>query len=77
MSTQNQINLKDKSTVELKAIAFDLKNVLDQYSQMFQFVTQEISARLQAEQAVVPAPEASESVAEAPAKKASNKLKKA
>jgi hypothetical protein len=74
MSTQNQINLKDKSITELKALAFDLKNLIENYTQMFQVIMQEVQGRVQAEQAAAPAPE--EGTPVAPPKKAS-KLKKA
>ena len=47
MSAQNQINLSDKSTVELKAFAYDLKAVIEQYTQLFQVVNQEIANRAQ------------------------------
>lgn len=45
----NQVNLKEKSTQELKALAFDLRGVVENYSQMYQTVTQEIIVRSQQE----------------------------
>ena len=59
MSTQNQINLKEKSTLELKALAFDLQEVTTQYTQMLQVVKSELQNRLQeevAKQAEAPSP---------------------
>lgn len=74
---QNQINLADKSTVELKAFAYDLKVVIEQYTQLFQVVNQEIANRNQAQQAgaavavdkdEVPTPPSNETDAPAPQK---------
>lgn len=52
MSTENKIDLSTKSDVELKAIAYDIRQVVDVYTQHFQVVTQEIARR--AEQVAVP-----------------------
>lgn len=46
----NQINLKTKSIVELKAFAYDLSAVIQQYQGMLQATNQEIATRAQEEQ---------------------------
>lgn len=51
MSTnQNTINLKEKNVTELKALAYDLSEVVQQYSNMLSTVNGEIQARKQTEQ---------------------------
>ncbi len=50
MQQQEQINLKEKSVIELKAIAFDFQSVVQQYSQMLNTVAQEIQTRVAAEE---------------------------
>ena len=45
-----QIDLKTKSTLELKALAYDLAALATNYNQMLQVVNQEIGARAQDEQ---------------------------
>lgn len=44
----SQVNLKEKTVVELKAIAYDLANLAQNYSQMLQVVNQEINSRNEA-----------------------------
>lgn len=44
------INLKEKNQTELKALAYDISEVVQQYSQMLQTVNQEVQNRKQEEQ---------------------------
>ena len=78
MSTQNQLNLAEKSNIELKAIAFDLKTVMENYGQLYNLVTAELQKRSQQEQQAAIA-EAKTPDAEPfpePAPKKQSKLKK-
>lgn len=45
----SKIDLKKQSPVELKALAYDLSNVVQQYTQMLQLVNQEIQLRAEQE----------------------------
>ena len=42
-----QIDLKTKSTIELKALAYDVSSLVQQYQQMLQLINQEIAGRAQ------------------------------
>ena len=45
-----QVNLKTKTTTELKALAYDLSALTNNYNQMLQVVNQEIAERGKQEQ---------------------------
>ena len=68
MSQQNQINLKEKSTVELKAIAYDIQNVVSQYQQMLQIVTSELTQRVETEKAAQEVAASEDEIKQAPVK---------
>lgn len=47
--SQQQINLKEKSVVELKATAYDLSIIMQNYSSVLQAIQQELQQRAQEE----------------------------